>query len=114
MGDEAQCHEIESRGAIARAGAEGEGESAVKSSQEAIDRAVRARTRHMWVAGLGIVIGGPVLYSLAQRISHEWAFLLGGAFAGFVFWAFRHERALQRDVDDALDERQQAGRSDPR
>jgi len=87
----------------------GKGEAATKTSQEAFDRAVRARTRHMWVAVLG-VLAGPVIYCLAQAMSFEWGFMLGGAFVGFASWAFRRERALQRDIEKALHERHEGER----
>jgi uncharacterized membrane protein YfcA len=73
---------------------------------ETLDRAIRARTRHMWVAGPGIFVGGLLLYTLAQAMSREWAFIFGGLFVAFAIWAFREERALQKDVESALDESQ--------
>jgi hypothetical protein len=39
-----------------------------------LDRAIRTRTRHMWVGGLGIFVSGPLLYMLAQAMSREWAY----------------------------------------
>jgi len=73
---------------------------------ETLDRAIRTRTRHMWVGGLGIFVSGPLLYMLAQAMSREWAFIFGGLFVAFAIWVFREERALQKHVESALDESQ--------
>jgi hypothetical protein len=56
------------------------------------------------VAGLG-ALAGSVIYCLAHEMTLEWGFILGCAFVGFASWAFRRERALQRDIEKALNER---------
>ena len=73
---------------------------------ERFDLALRRRTRHWWLTGVGLLVGGPVAWELATRAGGGFAFLIGGGFMAFIFWAFRTERALQVDLGEALEEKQ--------
>jgi hypothetical protein len=72
---------------------------------QSLDRATRARTRHWFVAGIGFVVGAPLLYIAAKETDLEWTLALAGTFVGFAAWVLLHGLALQEDIEVARHDR---------
>ena len=74
-------------------------------TEQSLERAKRARTRHWFVAGIGFLGAAPLLYVAAQETDLEWTLALAGAFVGFASWVLLHGLALQEDIEVARHDR---------
>jgi hypothetical protein len=57
------------------------------------------------VAGIGFVVGAPLLYIAAKETDLEWTLALAGTFVGFAAWVLLHGLALQEDIEVARHDR---------
>jgi hypothetical protein len=57
------------------------------------------------VAGIGFVVGVPLLYIAAKETDLEWTLALAGTFVAFAAWVLLHGLALQEDIEVARHDR---------
>ena len=78
----------------------------VRPPRDALQRAIGQRGQFASVAVAFTMLGPSVVFYIADLLGVQSAALLGPLYLGAVFWAFTHERELQRKIEDIRAERE--------